>query len=475
MEYCLFDTKVTWLLWKHLNEECSESSLNYYRTVELPYSEIIMEMEKTGFVVDIDQAHLFANELTAEADAILADILAKYPKFPTTKEYKTEHPEMELLHTKEREDGKEGLVYVYRVYEDFNPNSTQHKIWALMQEGWKPEKVNKKSGQPTCDKHTLAGIAHKFPIAKQFTKYNRIQKVLGSFVKPFVEKCDDDHILRGSFNQCGTVTGRLSSSDPNLQNIPAHGEDGARMRSLIIAPNGYKVVGGDLSNIEARILAYYLEIVCKDSIMANAFRKGLDLHWENAKAWGLAVDPTLEDGKKDPGRNYAKTVLYLSMYGGGIAKLAQTLDISEKEAQKIMNTFEKNCPALNQLKTLVWNRMKRAGHITTLLGRPLSYPDINSSVKWKAEAAQRQTFNALIQGTAADLIKDLSVKTRATAARHNAMFVASVHDEQIFYCPEETAFAFAAEVTAIWSVQTYLKDIEVTAEFEVGDTWNQVK
>ena len=470
-EYAKRDTQATWELWWVLLSQANESQYKLYYEQELPYCEAVMEMQDVGFKLDKDKAIEFAFDLSVQMNDIKNQILQQFPVYPTEKTYKREHEDLELLRTQVNDEGQQ--EYVYRTYVPFNPGSGDHKTWSLMQQGWKPTEFNKKSGKPKLDDGIISELQNKYPIAKLYSEYSKLKKLHSSFAKPFIEKVDDQDILRGSFNQAGTVTGRLSSSNPNMQNIPASGI-GGEIRGLLGVREGKKLVGGDLSNIEARILAHYLEVAFKDSTMANAFRNGLDLHWENAKAWGVAVDPNTDNPKKDPGRSIAKTMLYLIMYGGSYRKLADNLGISEKEAEKHFATFEKNCPSMDLLKRSVWSTLRKRGYIKTLLGRHLEYPNVNSKNKSLASRAERQSFNALIQGSAADIFKDLSVKTQPICEKYGARFVASVHDETLFECPEEHAEEFAKEVTEVWSNQSYLC-IPVTAEFAYGDNWNSVK
>lgn len=471
-DYAKRDTQATWELWNVLNSQVTEIELKLYNEVELQYCEIVMEMEKTGFYLDVDGAIDFATSLAKKIKEVENKITQQFSAFPKEKTYKREQENLELLRVEPRTDGKEGNQYVYRVYEPFNPGSNDHKAWALMEQGWKPD-VFTSTGKPKVDEGILSSLANKFPIADLYTQYSKYKKIHSSFAKPFIDKSDEHGVLRGSFNQCGTVTGRLSSSNPNMQNIPSGGL-GGDIRGLLGVQKGHKLVGGDLSNIEARILANYLEKVYKDSIMADAFRQGLDFHWENAKAWGVAVNPNTDNPKKDPGRSVAKTMLYCIMYGGGTAKIADMLGVSESTANYYVSTFEKNCPSVNLLKEKVWSTLKKRGYITTILNRSLYYPNINSKNKAIASRAQRQSFNALIQGSAADIFKDLSVKTKPICDKYGAKFVASVHDETLFSVPEEYADAFAKETTELWSSQNYLR-IPVTAEFSAGDNWNEVK
>jgi DNA polymerase I-like protein with 3'-5' exonuclease and polymerase domains len=476
-EYALADAVAGWQLWNKLLETVASSgdsqAWGLYTFTDLPVCEAIMEMQLNGWHILEDKAFELHDELTKEINEATNAIIDKYPTYPTEKVYKKEHPELSLIRSEPRTDGKDGLQYVYEATDPFNPNSNDHKAWAMEQEGWTPRKFTKQ-GKPKVDKFEMANASFHFPIAKQFIGVSKASKLKSSFIEVLINDTDDNNILRGQFNQAGTVTGRFSSSSPNLQNIPARGEMGKKIRSCFTAKPGNVLVGGDLSNIEARILAHYLEKGMQDSTMANAFRKGLDLHWENTKAWGLAVDPTREDGKSDPGRDIAKTVLYLAIYGGTEQALAQQLDISLEEAGEIFKTFYKYATSVMSLKELVWYTMRKRGYIKTLFGRRLYYPDINSKNRALRSRAERQVFNALIQGGAADILKDLMANSVELANNFGAMWVAQVHDECIFELEPHKADAFAVELTQAWSCEDYLC-IPTPADFSVGYSWSDIK
>lgn len=246
----------------------------------------------------------------------------------------------------------------------------------------------------------------------------------------------------------------------NLQNLWRDGEIGATIRSLITVPPGYHIVGSDLSNIEARVLAHYLSLVFGFTALADAFTQGVDFHQVNADLWGCT-------------RPQAKLLLYALLYGAGIKKIALGLGVSDKEAKAIIDKVYDGMP-IQDLKEKLWESCrKRKGVIYTCLGRRLYYPHINARDHEKRAKAERQTFNALLQGGAADILKVLTLKALPTAHTMGAYLAASIHDELLFYCPEKNV-----EGLKLWLDETFktplLSHCPIKGEAKSGMSWLEV-
>ena len=252
------------------------------------------------------------------------------------------------------------------------------------------------------------------------------------------------------------------NSKPNVQNLPSRGETGDRMRSLIKAPEGHIIIGADLSNIEARVLAYYLEIKCHDSYLANVFRSGDDFHDTNAASWGLE-------------RDMAKKVLYLTLYGGGAQKLADSAGISLYEAEEIFQLFHNKLPSIIKLKNLVTGFVEKHGYIRTLLGRHVQYPLIWSRDEEQVAKVHRQSFNALLQGSAADIIKTLSNRVAHLHVLYDVRGLIQVHDENLWLSKNDARVEkFMNEASEIWNSCELLGNLPIVAEFKIGTTWHAV-
>lgn len=243
--YCKRDAEVTLVLFNHLMGITNEDALKLYRDVELPYSLIIQEMESTGMFFNRDEVTQFHTEVQKELSKIEHEIVSKVGLIPAKKpkRYKKEHPEYDGKFLGVDDEG----YYCYEVLEQFNLNSRHHKAYALIHlHGWKPSSFGK-DGTPTVSGDILSELS--YPLAQDLQRISKLTKIDSSFVKPILDYQDEHGFVYGSFNQCVTITGRLSSSQPNLQNIPSRGDMGEKMRSFVQSPDfeNIDIVGGDLN------------------------------------------------------------------------------------------------------------------------------------------------------------------------------------------------------------------------------------
>jgi DNA polymerase-1 len=247
----------------------------------------------------------------------------------------------------------------------------------------------------------------------------------------------------------------------NLQNIWSSGEIGDTIRSLVTAPPGYKIVDIDLSNIEARVLAHYLSKVFGFNMLSEEFAKpDADLHQANANAWGCS-------------RPEAKTLLFALLYGAGPGKIAIQLGCTLDHAKTLIEGVYAGMP-IKQLKEMLWKTCRqRKGIIYTAMGRRLYYPHINSKDFSKRSQAERQTFNALLQGSAADVLKILTLSILPFAHGVCAFLAGSIHDELLFYCPEAQAPRLAEYLTEQFKAPL-LSHCPIAGEAKIGNTWLEV-
>lgn len=465
--YCLNDSQLTLKLYDHLRQKLAEDpeAMSLYEDIELPYSVIIQEMERTGLYLDIQKALELGDRLRAKSEQLLSRLQYKFYSIPIgTKKYKKLEPHNSKPHLKfVKKDGDE---YIFEEYGVYNPKSGLQTAYVLQQEGWKPTKMTARNAVKT-DEDTLEEIMEEpaRTIATDIIEYRKLEKLTNSFVMPLTkEHLSDDGFVRGTFNQCVTLTGRLSCSNPNLQNIPKRTELGKEMRAIFTAPKGWKIFDGDLSNIEARVFAYYLWLIRGDDSMAKIFIAREDFHTANSNEW--SVD-----------RNAAKTGFFAKLYGSGIGKFARALKLDYVEAKKIMSTIDRKCPSLNSLiADVVATARAQEGVLHTLLGRRLVYPNLFSDDGELRSEAERQVFNALIQGSSADVLKYLSVDSMPIVRKYHAVTAAAVHDEYIGYVPECFATDLVQSMTYRWSNSSILTIpgkgyIPVVAEFQAADSW----
>ena len=330
-------------------------------------------------------------------------------------------------------------------------------------------KVKPKAGvrysYPT-DEETLNGIADKHPIVNEILEYRGVKKLLSTYIEPFPTFVSPiTGKIHTTFNQALTATGRLSSSKPNLQNIPIRTERGKEIRKAFISsrPDGV-IVSADYSQIELRIMAH---LSCDQHLIA-AFRNGQDVHaMTAAKIFGINIDEVTADQ-----RRIAKTANFGIMYGISAFGLSQRLKIGRAEAKKIIEDYFANFPAISSYIEDTVAAARETGYVETIFGRRRYLPDINSKNATVRSLAERNAINAPIQGTAADIIKlaMTNVDKRLAAEGLQSRMVLQIHDELMFD-------AFPSEVDFLKKIVTEEMEnvislsIPLTVECNHGNNW----
>ena len=270
--------------------------------------------------------------------------------------------------------------------------------------------------------------------------------------------------IHTQYVQTGTGTGRLSSKDPNLQNIPARDEEGRLIRTAFVPSEGMKLVSADYAQVELAVLAY----LSKDTALLGAFREGRDLHRQTAShIFGVS-----ELAVTDDQRRVGKTINFGVVYGQSAYGLARSLKIGETEAKKFINAYFRRFEGVAAFKKQTLRDAKKFGYVKTLLGRRRRLPDIHSSDWGKESAAERAAVNSPIQGSAADLIKLAMVKLhrRLEEGKTGARILLQVHDELILEAPEDQV---SQAVEIVKKVMEHPTDLEIplSVQCTVGDSW----
>jgi DNA polymerase-1 len=321
---------------------------------------------------------------------------------------------------------------IYRVAgKEFNIQSPKQLGVILFEDLGLPKGRKTKTGYST-DVKVLEKLSKKHELPALILQYRNLAKLKSTYVDKLTELCDPHSgRVHTSYNQCGTATGRLSSSNPNLQNIPIRTEEGRRIRAAFIAPPGSQLLAGDYSQIDLRVMAHY----CQDKALVEAFVKGQDVHRQTA-AEVFDVDPTLVTADM---RRVAKTINFGIVYGMSSFGLSSQLDISRKEAQMFIDRYFAHYQGIKVFMETVVEKAREDGYVTTLLGRRRMLPDIHSKNKNKREFAERMAINTPIQGTAADIIKlaMLKVSQLLQANGLQARMILQIHDELVLEVPEE--------------------------------------
>jgi DNA polymerase-1 len=272
--------------------------------------------------------------------------------------------------------------------------------------------------------------------------------------------------IHTSYHQAVTATGRLSSSDPNLQNIPIRSAEGRRIRQAFIAPKGSLILAADYSQIELRIMAH----LSQDEGLLSAFKNGLDVHRATAaEVFGVGLEEVSADQRRS-----AKAINFGLIYGMSAFGLAKQLHVGRNEAQQYMDLYFERYPGVLRYMDDIRCQAAELGYVETLFGRRLYLPEINSSNGMRRQAAERTAINAPMQGTAADIIKKamINVDHWLQATDTEAQMIMQVHDELVFEVPEQEVDEISAKVVELMSGAAQL-DVPLLVEAGQGINWDE--
>ncbi|MBR4942079.1 MAG: DNA polymerase I, partial [Clostridia bacterium] len=413
-----------------LEKELKEKGLfRLYENTELPLCKVLAEMEHFGFLLDEKALRSFGEELDS------------------------------LIELSANE--------VYRLAgHKFNISSPKQLGVVLFDELSLPHGKKTKTGWST-NFDVLKKLSAE-PIVEAVLAYRAYSKLSSTYVEGLLRSIGSDGRVHSNFSQLGTVTGRLSSSEPNLQNIPVRSEPGSRMREFFVAGEGNTLVDADYSQIELRVLAHMSE----DKGMIQAFADGVDIHRTTAaNVFGVPIEEVTPRQ-----RTFSKAVNFGIVYGISDFALADDLGISRKEAREMIDKYLENYSGVKKYMTDIVARAREDGFVSTMFGRRRALPDIKASNFNVRSAAERMALNAPIQGTAADIIKFamVAVAKRLEAEGLKARLVLQVHDELIVECPENEAQTVKAileeEMSGVASLSVHLK-----AEAAIGRSWASAK
>lgn len=318
--------------------------------------------------------------------------------------------------------------------EKFNIRSAQQLGEVLFDKmGLMPKPRKTKSGQYSTSVMTLEKLAVKYPVVETILEVRKLEKMRSTYLDPLPRLMDAQHRIHTTFNQEATATGRLSSSNPNLQNIPVRGPLGERMRACFVAAPGRLLISADYSQIELRILAH----LSGDPSLLEAFNHGADIHTATA---ALIFDLDSSQINSDQ-RRMAKTINFGLLYGMGAQKLAADLKISAPEAKDFMEKYFAKLGHLKDFYEKILEGARNDGYVTTMAGRRRWLPGIYSSNGQTVAMAQRQAINAVIQGSAADVIKlaMLAVNDDKELEEKEARILLQIHDELLLEAPAAKA------------------------------------
>jgi DNA polymerase-1 len=324
-----------------------------------------------------------------------------------------------------------------------------------------------KTGYST-DTRVLRSIRHDHPVVEVIEEWREYSKLLNTYLQPLPSLLADDGRLHTHFNQAVASTGRLSTSNPNLQAIPIRTELGREIRSAFVAEQGHRLVSADYSQVELRILAH----VSGEPKLRESFARGEDIHTTTA-AEVLGKDPATLT--KDE-RNIAKMVNFGIIYGISSYGLSENLEIPRDEAQEYIDAYLARFPYVQDFIARTIEQAKRDGYVTTLFGRRRPVPEIRASNRQTRGLGERLAVNSVMQGTAADIIKVamVAIHRRLVEEGRASRLVLQVHDELLVEAPEREVSA-VKDLLRGEMVAAFELDPPLAVEVGAGDDWNEAK
>jgi len=427
-EDALITFKLYTLFLQRLKLQNCEHLIEEAREVEFPFIKTLITMEKEGIKVNAE----FLENFLAKVKATLFDLTNE-------------------IHT--------------LAGSEFNINSTKQLGVILFEHLGLPVGKTTKTGYST-NEQVLSSLIDSHSIIPKLLEYREVYKLFSTYIEPLLKLSTEDKHgrIHTSFVQTGTATGRLSSKNPNLQNIPTRTKLGAEVRKAFVADEGKQLIGIDYSQIELRLLAHFSE----DAILLDAFNSGKDIHRQTAVA-------LFGEDEADAKRGVAKTVNFGLLYGMGPKKLSQTLDISTKEAKEIIEKYFESFPSVKTYFRGIVDGAKELGYVQTLLGRRRYFDFANAKPMFRA-AYERESVNTLFQGSASDLIKLSMNKICDIITEENleAKMLLQIHDELIFEVPQNEADALGAKFQNIME-NIFKLNIPLKASLNIGKNWSELK
>ncbi|MEW6313140.1 MAG: DNA polymerase I [Pseudomonadota bacterium] len=430
--YAAEDADVTLRLHQHLYPQIAadEKLEHVYRAIELPVMEVLYIMERNGVLLDSKLLAAQGHELGTRM--------------------------LEIERDAHRQAGQ-----------PFNLNSPKQVQEILFNQLKLPPLKKTPGGAPSVDEEVLQQLALDYPLPKLLLDYRTLAKLKSTYTDK-LPRMVNPHTGRvhTSYNQAVAVTGRLASSDPNLQNIPARSAEGRRIREAFIAPPGSHIVSADYSQIELRIMAH----LSRDASLLSAFADGQDIHRATA-AEIFGVEPGMVTPEQ---RRYAKVINFGLIYGMSAFGLASQLGIERGAAQQYMERYFARYPGVADYMQRTREAAKRQGYVETVFGRRLFLPEIASSNAGRRQAAERAAINAPMQGTAADLIKlaMIVVQRWLEQEKLHAKLILQVHDELVLEVPDKELARVKRELPRLMCGVASL-EVALAVDVGAGANWEQ--
>ncbi|QPB43395.1 DNA polymerase I [Rodentibacter haemolyticus] len=430
-EYAAEDADVTMklqqILWTKLQEEPSLVTL--FEEMELPLLSVLSRMERTGVLIDSDALFMQSNEIAARLTAL------------------------------------EGQAYEL-AGQKFNLASPKQLQEILFDKLGLPVLQKTPKGAPSTNEDVLEELAYSHELPKVLVEHRGLSKLKSTYTDKLPQMVNaQTGRVHTSYHQAVTATGRLSSSDPNLQNIPIRNEEGRRIRQAFIAREGYSVMAADYSQIELRIMAH----LSNDQGLIQAFAQGKDIHRATAaEIFGVPQDEVTSEQRRN-----AKAINFGLIYGMSAFGLSRQLGIPRADAQKYMDLYFQRYPGVQHFMNDIREKAKAQGYVETLFGRRLYLPEINSNNSMRRKGAERVAINAPMQGTAADIIKRAMIKLDEFIRNDpDIEMIMQVHDELVFEVRSEKVEFYRPLIKQYMETAANLV-VPLIVEVGVGKNWDE--
>jgi len=431
-DYACADADMTGQLAELLTPELHQQGLwQLFSEVEMPLVPVLVSMERNGVALDIELMRQMSHRLGEQLLKLETDIYDS-------------------------------------VGHRFNINSPQQLSFILFEELKLPPARKTKGGYST-GASVLEELRGVHPIIEFILDYRQLAKLKSTYIDALPGLINPKTgRVHTSFNQTRTTTGRLSSSEPNLQNIPVRGEAGREVRQAFIAPPGSRLLAGDYSQIDLRVLAH----LSQDSNLLNAFRRDEDIHTATAaQLFGVDAPQVTPDM-----RRLAKTVNFGVIYGMSDYGLEQATELSREEAAQFITSYFEQYPEVKQYLESTKQQARESGYVQTLLGRKRFIPEINSPNRQVREAAERMAINMPVQGTSADIIKVamINLYREMDQRQLKSKLLLQVHDELIFEVPQDELETMRQLVPQVMSTALELS-IPLKVDIKTGNNWGEME
>ena len=402
-----------------------------FNEIEMPLVPVLSRMERLGVLIDSNQLNAQSKELTTRLDEL-------------------EQQAHELAG------------------ETFNLSSPKQLQAILFDKLGLPVLKKTPGGAPSTNEEVLTELALDYPLPKVILEQRGLAKLKSTYTDKLPQMINSvSHRVHTSYHQAVTVTGRLSSSDPNLQNIPVRNEEGRRIRQAFIAPEGYKILAADYSQIELRIMAH----LSNDKGLLSAFAAGKDIHRATAaEVFGLTLEAVTSEQRRS-----AKAINFGLIYGMSAFGLARQLNIGRGDAQRYMDLYFERYPGVLDYMERTRVKASQDGFVETLFGRRLYLPEIKSSNGMRRKGAERAAINAPMQGTAADIIKLAMIavdKWIETQFKGKVRMIMQVHDELVFEVHESVLDEATQAIRDLMEGSAKLA-IPLKVDIGVGENWDE--